>query len=314
MEFVMSIITRPLLAETVEDINLVKFPVLATQKLDGIRALIVGGKLVSRSFKPIPNVFIRETLEKILPEGIDGEIMINNTNGNFNEVSSGVMNRKGEPDFTYYAFDYVKDDLDKPYTERINDLKTWFNELDLQVLGTNYKKHIFLLEPTEITNIAELSSYEAEMLNLGFEGVMIRQPDSRYKCGRSTLKEGILLKIKQFIDSEAVILGFEERRHNTNEQEEDAFGNAKRSTKKEGMVGADTLGNIKVRDVNTEIEFEIGTGFDDQLRKQIWENRNTYLNQIVKYKSQPCGAKDKPRFPVFLGFRHQDDMGDGRNV
>jgi hypothetical protein len=32
------------------------------------------------------------------------------------------------------------------------------------------------------------------------------------------------------------------------------------------------------------------------------------MGKVVKYKSQPTGVKDKPRFPVFLGFRDVVDM------
>jgi len=32
------------------------------------------------------------------------------------------------------------------------------------------------------------------------------------------------------------------------------------------------------------------------------------MGKVVKYKSQPTGVKDKPRFPVFLGFRDKVDM------
>jgi hypothetical protein len=50
------------------------FPLLATPKIDGVRALVVDGRLVSRSFKLIPNVALRAALETMLPEGADGEI------------------------------------------------------------------------------------------------------------------------------------------------------------------------------------------------------------------------------------------------
>ena len=63
----MGLITKPLLASAAV-LEKIRYPVQATPKLDGIRALIIGGQLVSRKFKPIPNQWIAEPPEKLLPE------------------------------------------------------------------------------------------------------------------------------------------------------------------------------------------------------------------------------------------------------
>ncbi len=72
-----------------------QFPYLATPKIDGIRFLMVDGKAVSRSFKPIRNKYIQERLQ-CLPDGIDGDLTVGTT---FQISSSGIMSIKGEPDF-----------------------------------------------------------------------------------------------------------------------------------------------------------------------------------------------------------------------
>jgi DNA ligase-1 len=137
---------------------------------------------------------------------------------------------------------------------------------------------------------------------------MIRQPGSKYKCGRSTLKEQILLKLKRFYDAEAKVIGFEEKMKNDNKLERDEFGLAKRSSKKDGMIPADTLGALIVEDLKTGVKFGLGSGFDDELKKEIWSHQRKYKNKIVKYKYQSVGVKDAPRFPVFLGFRSKLDL------
>ncbi len=68
------------------------------------------------------------------------------------------------------------------------------------------------------------------------------------------------------------------------------------------------LGALAVRDVLSGVEFEIGTGFSEALRQKIWSQQDRYRSQLVKYKRFDPGTKDKPRHPVFLGFRHPDDM------
>jgi DNA ligase-1 len=61
-----------------------------------------------------------------------------------------------------------------------------------------------------------------------------------------------------------------------------------------------------VRDLKTKVTFEIGSGFSAADRIRLWKDKP--IGRIVKYKSQPVGVKDKPRFPVFLGFRDEKDL------
>jgi len=151
-------------------------------------------------------------------------------------------------------------------------------------------------------------AYDNKCVGEGYEGVMIRTPNSPYKCGRSTSREGYLQKIKRFTDSEAAIIDFEEREHNANEATTDLLGHTKRSSHQENMVKTGTLGALRVRDVKTQVEFKIGTGYDDALRQEIWDNKDKYSKLLVKYKSQASGAKEAPRFPVFIGFRNENDL------
>jgi len=293
------VITKPMLATKCTDKNKIKFPVLATPKLDGIRCLKINGRALSRTFKPIPNPYIRGMIEQNLPNGVDGEIMI--PGKTFGEITGIVMSSKniGPPfTFQYFVFDFVSyGDTSVPYWERMN-------ELEVLVVP----KFVVKILPVPAYNLVQLDAFEQKCIDEGYEGAMIRTPDSPYKCGRSTEKEGWLLKIKRFEDGEAVIVGFEEKMHNQNEAKKDAFGRTDRSTCKDGMVSAGTLGTLIVRDTKTKIEFGIGSGLDDATRSRIWWHRNLYIGQIVKYKYQPYGVKEAPRFPVFLGLRHKDDI------
>jgi len=292
-------IIRPLLAATLDDVNALQFPILATPKLDGIRFLKVNGKAVTRKFKSVPNHHVRSLLEKHLPDGVDGELM---ADGTFNDIQSKLMSHDGEPEFSVYLFDYVEKSLDVPYSERVAQLQKIFSR------KSKIPFRVVVLVPKTINNIKELLKYEKECLDEGYEGVMIRTPSSKYKCGRSTVKEQILLKLKRFKDAEAVVVGFEEKMQNDNKQERDEFGLAKRSSKKDGLIPANTLGSLIVEDITTGVRFGIGSGFDDDLKKEIWSHQRKYKNKIVKYKYQSIGTKDAPRFPVFLGFRSKLDL------
>ena len=293
------LITHPMLAGTIKNIKDIKYPVAATYKLDGIRSLGSDSGMVSRTFKPIANKHISEILSGIVPAGMDGEIM---AGSNFQEVTHAVMSQTGAPDFIYNIFDYVKDGCSKPYLARLDDLKTWYDNYGSQF------PFIKILIPVIIHNESELLDFEEEALDAGYEGVILRSLDSPYKNGRSTMKEGYLLKLKRFLDSEAVILGFEELMNNNNVATKDAFGRSERSSHKANLSNAGTLGALVVEDVNTKQQFKIGTGFDANLRAEIWQNQSKYLGELAKYKYFPVSVKDAPRHPVFLGIRSKEDM------
>jgi DNA ligase-1 len=290
-------ITAPILAAKKPVFENIKFPVLATPKIDGIRCIKVNGQALSRSFKPIPNHHIRNWIEANCPDGFDGEILCGD---GFNDVQSMVMGREGTPNFTYLVFDYVKDSLIKPYVDRINDLLAY-------VPRSN--ENLKYLNPEVANNLEELKEIMARHLAEGHEGTMIRDPGSPYKCGRASLKEGYLTAIKYFEDGEAEVIGFEELMHNENEQTKDAFGHSERSSKKENMVAGNTLGALLVRRADG-VEFKIGTGqgLTAALRKEIWDNKDKYLGKLAHYRSQPHGVKDKPRIPVWHGFRSKEDV------
>ncbi len=137
---------------------------------------------------------------------------------------------------------------------------------------------------------------------------MLRGAEAPYKFGRSTFKEQFLVKLKRFEDSEAIILDVVQMHRNLNEAETDNLGYQVRSSKKSGMKPMPLVGAISVKDVKTGVQFEIGSGFTEDQRSELWQKRKILSGLVVKYRYQPAGVKDKPRFPVFLGFRSGIDM------
>ena len=293
----MNAITKPMLASKCERPDLLPFPVLATPKLDGIRCLKIGGKALTRSYKPISNRFAREWIEANLPDGLDGELMLRD--GTFSETTGAIGRRDGQPDFIFHVFDYVTDSVTTPYAERMNRLAAlpdWVR--------------IVKVLPLLVRNVAELAAYEEECFAAGYEGVMVRTPHSPYKCGRSTEREAWLLKIKRFEDAEAVVLEPYEGMTNQNAAEQDAFGRTKRSLAQAGMIGRGELGGFIVRHIETGVEFRLGYnhvvgGID---RVTLWMKREVLVGKVVKFSHQPSGAKEAPRFPKFIGFRESWDM------
>lgn len=287
-------ITKPLLAGKF-DPNKAKFPYIATPKIDGIRTLMIDGQAVSRTFKPIRNVYIQELLRIFLPEGIDGELTCGN---NFQDSTSGIMTIEGEPNFKMWIFDYVdpSDTEILPFYLRMPNLPKLDIPFEYQILSG-----------ISIKTLEELNAYEQICLEAGYEGVMLRDPMGTYKFGRSTVNDNILLKVKRFLDDEAVILGIEEKLSNQNLAEKDNFGRTKRSSALDGMVATGTAGALWVRNTSG-LEFSIGSGLNDEVRNEIWENQEYYIGKLVKYKYFAHGVKELPRHPVFLGFRDIEDL------
>jgi DNA ligase-1 len=295
----MSSTFKPLLACEAE-LDKIKYPVLVSPKLDGIRCTIhptLGP--VTRNLKPIANAALRARLAE-LPAYLDGELIAGPPNAPdaMQRTSSAVMSSSNDSSgVRFYAFDSALNPHD------VFDERRWLAVSAAQC----FEGLVEAVDQNEAEDASELMRIEEFYVNEGFEGVMLRDPKGRYKFGRSTVREGILLKVKRFADMEGTVVGFVERQHNGNEATKDNLGRTKRSSSKEGKTGTDTLGALSL-----EIEFhgqvivlEVGTGFDDAERLYIWHHQDEYLGRRATFKYQPSGSKDAPRFPVFKAWREE---------
>jgi DNA ligase-1 len=295
-----------MLAGKVQDIEQLRYPVLGSPKLDGIRATVFDNFLYSRKMKRIPNINVQKMFGLRVLEFADGELIVGSPTAPdaFNQTSSVIMSDDVKhPEIKFYVFDRIPMERPMGFHDRLRDLQR-------RLEGTRPYEHgrVVVVPHQLISNADELRAAEEGWLEAGYEGAMIRSLDGPYKHGRSTWREGHLLKLKRFQDSEAKVLGFVEQMHNENEQTRDVLGRSKRSSHKAGKRGAGVLGALVVRDRKTGVEFEIGTGFDAAQRRDIWMARDAHLGLWVKYKFFPGGVKNKPRFPVFVGFRDKRDM------
>jgi DNA ligase-1 len=295
---------KPNLAATLTKPELIKFPVYCSPKIDGIRCVVFGGVAYSRSLKPVPNKHVQAFFDRHADvlDGLDGELVVGSKTGpNCMQNSMAVMRRDGDPNFCFYVFDVY--DPRAEYEERLTILETAMQHF----MSDDHR--INLVGQHLANNADDLATLEAQFLERGYEGLMIRRPDSLYKFGRSTEREGGLVKVKRFVDAEARVIGFVEEMENTNEAKRDALGNVDRSTAKAGLVGKGTLGALVVRDEQGR-EFNVGTGFKAIERAYMWEYRETLLGKHVTYKYFDHGIKEAPRHPVFKAFRAPEDMSE----
>lgn len=290
---------KPLLAATIESWDDVKFPVMASYKLDGIRCLTDVIKAKTRSLKDVPNAYAQDKMQRWGLKRFDGELIVGEPNDPlcYTITSSGIMSRGGTPDFRLWAFDtWEPRYADWTFHDRhryIQDYIAIYND-----------PRLVLLEHFWIENLEDLMKFEASAVAQGYEGIMIRDPNGVYKHGRSTLKEGILCKVKRFVDTEGVVVGFKERMHNANEATINALGYTERSGHQDNLVPMDTLGAVILRHPDFEETFDCGSGFTDAQRAEAWARRfDDLVGSTVTFKYQSSGMKDKPRFPIFKGWR-----------
>ena len=285
------------------DLKTLRFPLLASPKLDGIRAVVRDGIVYSRSNKPIPNKFVQSRFANC--EYFDGELIVGppTSKSVYRDTVSVVMSDdKPAHHVGFYVFDHVND-IGADYGNRAR----WLAEAVQAGLNANPDASVCLHEQVDIRHIDELLQYEHECLEDGYEGLILRDPNAPYKMGRSTVKEGYLLKLKRFVDAEATIVDCFEREHNGNEAKTDELGRTKRSSHKAGKTGRGDLGGFVLRTADG-VEFSCGTGFSDAERAEYWANRDRLVGQIAKFKYFPIGVKKAPRHPVFLGWRDKRDM------
>ena len=301
---------KPMLAKDV-DWSKLTYPVAVQAKIDGIRVHVQGGVALTRTLKRVQNAEIQAALGRPEFEGLDGEVIVGSPTAKdcYRRTSSFVMasSKKHEP-WTFYVFDRI--DFPWPYADRRKSL------IGLQTAHP-WPVNVVLVAESIADNEGEVERMEALLVEQGYEGAILRTLKSPYKHGRST-PAGPLLKVKRFVDFEAVVLGVYEENHNANERFTNELGRGARSSAQAGKVGKGCLGGLIVSPVDDSvcdpsITFRVGTGFDAATRQSLWQEANDggamigLDGRIAKVKSFPIGQKDKPRHPVFLGWRHEDD-------
>ncbi len=267
-----------------------KFPLYLSPKLDGIRAVVRNGKVLSRTLKPIRSAQVQKLFGKF--EGYDGELIVGHPCNPlvFNRTSSAVMSfGKDVEDLSYNIFDNCLDELSLlPYEYRLETLEIADN--------------VNIVSQHRCNNIDEVLELEDRYLQEGYEGVMLRSPEGIYKHNRATWNDNIIIKLKRFEDAEGMVVDIEEGTVNQNEQELDERGYSKRSISKEGLVPSGMVGRFIVLFEGMLLSVPPGN-FTHQERIEILHHKELYLGRPLKFRFTRTGMLLVPRFMRALGFR-----------
>lgn len=301
-------IRQPMLAPSkVPDITKLRYPLYASNKLDGIRCLIINNELYSRSGKLIPNKNLRtycpsvQQAMRIAKDSkwvLDGELYGDYT---FQDITSIVMSKETPIDATrrlgFWSFDAITFDewtgneiLPLVFSGRIDRL------YHSGILDTLHQTLIW--DSDQLQDLYDLKIRE------GYEGLILRDPHGKYKHGRCTLKEHNMFKMKAVDEMDVVVVGYEPLREMTSDavRERDELGHLKPIHRQGERYETEKLGALIVTDESGRT-FNVGSGFTLAQRIALWKEKDTLIGRWAKVKSLSAGVKDLPRCPVFLSWR-----------
>jgi DNA ligase 1 len=231
-----------------------------SEKLDGVRAYWDGKSLISRLGNRFhaPDWF----LEGLPAIPLDGELWIGRKAF---QRTVGIVRRQDQTDLwkqvRYVAFDAP--DIDGAFEGRLAAIRAHVERHGPPYLAAH--EHVLCTGLDHLR--AELARVEA----LGGEGLMLRQPESRYEVGRSLT----LLKVKNFHDAEARVLE-----------------HLKGAGRHKGRLGALLV------ELADGTQFSVGTGFSDREREAP-----PPVGSVITFRYQELSEGGVPRFPSFVRMR-----------
>jgi DNA ligase 1 len=276
------------------------YPLLASPKLDGVRALVWEGQVYSRNGKLIRNNFVQEWARTNNVHALDGELIVGSPTEPLclNATVSGVMSAEGQPNFGFYMFDRIPTG-DCPFYARLATANTYARN----------KPRIIQVPHLLLTDAEDLTRVEGAHLADGYEGIMLRSPNGPYKHGRSTMREGYLMKRKTFVDGEGVVVDLEEGQSNQNAATLDELGRTKRSTHQENMAPSGMVGTLIVMD-KTWGKIRVAPGTMTHAERIAYWQAHTGQNVVpglvgktIHWRSFGYGVMNAPRFPRFYSVR-----------
>jgi len=196
-------------------------------------------------------------------------------------INGAVAVRRLEPiDDTllirFEIFDVAGKYANQPYLERLKIIRGFVYPNDLD--GNPVAREI---STYQVDTPEQLMQYHQDFLAASYEGTMVRNLDAPYEYKRSYN----LLKLKDFSDMEVQCVGFKE---------------GKETDKGSRLVG--TLGAVACQLPNGK-SVDVGSGWSDEQRREIWNNQDKYLNQLLTIRYFELTPDGIPRFPVGVDWR-----------
>jgi DNA ligase-1 len=256
----------------------IKFPALAQPKLDGHRCIAVyqngEARLYSRTRKPITGLpHVCRAIESLCrsigaTSGVfDGELYNHDYHDNFEDLTGFIRSQTPKPGsevVQYWIYDLVNDSPQSARAEAIAAISE-------QSVGA-----LVAVPTIEVADEDEMVALFGEFMGQGYEGLMLRNLDGRYKIdGRSY----DLQKVKLFQDAEYKLVHIESGR---------------------GKMQGKAVFHCEVEPGKT-FKCKLVGRLDDL--EQYLNEPDKWLGKMVTVQFQNLSSDGIPRFPVALRFR-----------
>lgn len=266
------------------------FPLLASEKLDGVFAFAVCFEDSVRIFSRTGEEYL--SIEHLKPELwemadlADYEVII------FEAYAPGVE----QPVISGWCRDtknqhtkvkaYIHDAM---YLEEFKGEQVPFN-YNMRISSFRYciptgsYHHCHIIPQTEVKSWEEVDKLAESVWAMGGEGLILRDPNARYEPGK---RNASIIKVKKGVSYDLEVIGFQE-----------GTGRLK------GTLGALLC---RFRDGKTVV---VGTGFTDTERRKWWDNQETMKGFIVQVDAMTESTKGVLREPRFKGVRADKTEAD----
>ena len=176
-----------------------------------------------------------------------------------------------EDQIQFHCFDLIDKSGTISQTDRFVRLDHLFKKLPKSA-----KNRIIRVETKILSDIKDIPEIHDAYANLGYEGVVLRTFEMKYKCAKRTPE---MRKVKYFKDEEYEIHGCKVDKGVSQEQ---------------------FVWILKTEDGKTFSAKPLGT---KEQKLQWYKNRNTYIGSFLTIKFQDYSEDGVPRFPIAKHFR-----------
>ena len=287
---------KAMLAQNVGDYSRIKdsdWPLYLQPKLDGVRCLIqyerhtqpredvvVAYSRTGKEWKNINHILaeLKPFFQKHPNVILDGELYNHELKNDFEKIISLVRKTKPTDEdrlesaekVQFHCYDTVMEHMD------FRGRKKFIHDNFAYTLYPSIKNVYSIM----VFNTEEIETFHESYLEKGYEGSILRQ-DKPYECKRSWT----LMKVKDFYDAEATIIGYEE-------------GKGKR----EGH-----LGKFMMQDDNG-IEFGCppGKGYNYKMMKNMLNNIHDYIGERATFTYFERTKAGSYRHPLFKAIRNYE--------
>lgn len=286
----------------------INFPALVQTKYDGqfVNVIFKNNevKFMSRAgtyyvfdklkdYKELYDTVVREYGECV----IMGELLVRDENNNIlpREVGNGIINKGSTANNTI-----TKEEVENIFVTcwdilSIDEFENRFSETPYiqrlkKIAFIEHKTNFFKLAKTKLVNsFEEAFSFYEERLKNDEEGAIIKNKNLKFED--KTSQHQLKLKCKFQVDLQVIGI----------------------NKGKEGTRFENTLGGLECISEDGILSVNVGSGFTEEQRDEIYNNQHKYLNKIVTIEAHRVSEKEDTItliLPVFVEFRDDKTEAD----